>query len=373
MEKLGLYIHIPFCKQKCKYCDFKSYSGMEKCENEYVKALCLEIDKRVNKKVSSIFIGGGTPTYLSEEALSILKKSIDKVEKADYIEFTVEANPDSITKEKLEILKSMGVNRISIGVQAFQDDILKVLGRIHTKEQFMKSYKLVRKIGFSNVNLDLMFGLPNQKIEDWRYTLDSVIKLNPEHLSCYSLIIEEGTPFYKMYEIDQLDIPSEDEVMEMYSMTISKLKESGYDQYEISNFSKQNRECKHNLLYWDDNEYIGCGVAAHSYLDGKRKRNEDTINKYIDMIKKDGTAIVETHTNSVKEDMEEFMFLGLRKTKGISIKEFKERFEKDIYEVYKDVIEKYVEQKLLMLSGDRLFLSKRGVEISNSVMSEFML
>ncbi|MCD3233142.1 oxygen-independent coproporphyrinogen III oxidase [Clostridium botulinum] len=370
---ISLYIHIPFCKQKCLYCDFTSYCGKESQMLAYAKALSREIDNIKHKKIKTIFIGGGTPTYLSLEGWNILKKSIDKLQKSDDLEFTVESNPKTFDKEKLKILKVMGVNRISIGLQAWQDKHLKALGRIHTREEFLKSYKMAREVGFKNINIDLMFGIPNQSFDEWKETLNEITKLNPEHLSCYSLIIEEGTPFYNLYENDKINLPSEELERKMYWYTLKFLKEKGYNQYEISNFSKENKECRHNLVYWNLNEYIGCGVSAHSYSEGYRYRNSDKIEEYIKLIENNQSPIVEKIKNSLKSDIEEFIFMGLRKIKGISLEEFNKRFKKSIYELYSDVICKHKTEGLLLERNGYLFLSDKGVEVSNYIMSDFIL
>ncbi|GAB6149246.1 radical SAM family heme chaperone HemW [Clostridium novyi] len=369
----SLYIHIPFCKQKCLYCDFTSYCGREDTMVEYSKALSKEIDNVKNKKISTIFIGGGTPTYLCLQGWNILKQSIDKLSKTSNLEFTVESNPKTFDEEKLKFLKSIGVNRLSIGLQSWQDKHLKSLGRIHTKDEFLKSYHMARNMGFKNINVDLMFGIPNQTLDDWKETLDEVTKLNPEHLSCYSLIIEEGTPFYDFYEKNKIELPSEELEREMYYYTLKFLEDKGYHQYEISNFAKKNYECRHNLVYWDLNEYIGCGAAAHSYVDGYRYRNENDIEKYIECMKENKSPITEKLKSSFKSDIEEFMFMGLRKIKGISKKEFYKRFNKEIYDLYGEVIKKHKANGLLVEKDDYLSLSHKGIEVSNYVLSDFIL
>lgn len=371
MDKTALYIHIPFCKQKCLYCDFPSYSGIEDKMIPYVEALSKEIDSVDDKIISSIFIGGGTPTYLSVYALKILSQSIKRLKLADDIEFTIEGNPGTFTEEKLNIIKEMGVNRLSIGLQAVQDELLKKLGRIHTYNDFLNSYNMARKIGFNNINIDLMFGLPGQSLTMWKETLNKIIELNPEHISCYSLIIEDGTPFYKIYSEE--DLPEENEERNMYSYAKEILIKNNYLQYEISNFAKKNMECKHNLVYWNLENYIGVGASAHSYYNGIRYRNEVNVEKYIKLIQKNNTSVIESHENTLKDNMEEFMFLGLRKLKGVSIAEFKMRFSESIFSIYGDVINKYEKDKLLIVDGDNLFLSNMGIEISNYVMSDFIL
>jgi oxygen-independent coproporphyrinogen-3 oxidase len=372
-KEIALYIHIPFCRQKCLYCDFPSFAGKETLMVDYTKALCKEIDSKVNRKIRTIFIGGGTPTYLSLECLNYLKTSLDRLNKIEDLEFTIEGNPDSFSKEKLEIFKKMGVNRLSIGLQAWQNDLLKTVGRIHNTEQFIKSFSNARELGFNNINIDLMFGLPNQKMEDWKETLEKVTSLEPEHLSCYSLIVEEGTPFYKMDSKGLLKLPDEETEREMYEYAISYLKGRNYNQYEISNFSKENFECRHNLTYWNLEDYIGAGSGAHSYIDGLRYRNIEDIEKYIGSISEKGSAAVEEYRNSLEDDMEEFMFMGLRKLEGINEAEFKKRFNKDIGSVYGEVIKKFINNKLLLRSEGNIYLSSEGVQLSNQVMCEFIL
>jgi oxygen-independent coproporphyrinogen-3 oxidase len=372
-ETIALYLHIPFCKQKCFYCDFPSFACKDNLMLNYTNAICKEISNAVNYKIGSIFIGGGTPTYLSLECLKLLKEAIAKLELTENMEFTVEGNPDSFNSEKLLIFKAMGVNRLSIGLQAWQDTLLKNLGRAHNKEQFLNTFKTARTLGFNNINVDLMFGLPNQTFLNWKETLEKVIELNPEHISCYSLIVEEGTPFYKTMELGKLNLPEEDVEREMYEFAIEFLKSKGYKQYEISNFSKEGLECRHNLTYWNLKDYLGCGSSAHSYINNTRYRNDSDIEKYIYDINSGTNAVIEKHVNSIEDNMEEFMFMGLRKIEGISIEEFKLRFKIDIHSVYPKVLDKFLKTNLLVLEGDRLYLSAKGIELSNQIMCEFIL
>lgn len=373
MKNVALYIHIPFCKQKCLYCDFPSLAGKEDCMLDYASALAKEINSIKDKKIKTIFIGGGTPTYLSLAGWEIIKKSIDRLDIRGDVEFTVEGNPGTFTREKLNFLKSMGVNRLSIGLQAFQDSLLKELGRIHTIEDFKQSFEMARNIGFDNINVDLMFGLPSQTLGQWMETLEKVTWLSPEHLSCYSLIVEEGTEFYKRFEKGTLDLPGEELERSMYAKTIEYLGEKGYIQYEISNFAKDNRLCRHNLVYWEMDEYIGCGAASHSYSDGFRYRNEENIEKYIEKMNKESSAIVENKKNSYQDNMEEFMFMGIRKNVGISKNEFRQRFDKNIDDVYRNVIDKYVNTGFMKENEDSISLTYEGIEVSNVIMAEFLL
>ncbi|MBU3189712.1 radical SAM family heme chaperone HemW [Clostridium bowmanii] len=373
MKNVALYIHIPFCKQKCLYCDFPSYAGMEEHMIHYSTALAKEINSIKDKKIKTIFIGGGTPTYLSLAGWEIIKKSIYTLDTAGDLEFTVEGNPGTFTREKLNLFKKMGVNRLSIGLQAFQDTLLKDLGRIHTIYDFKQSFEMARDLGFHNINIDLMFGLPGQTLAQWKETLENVTALSPEHLSCYSLIIEEGTAFYKRFEQGTLSLPTEEIERNMYHETLEYLREKGYSQYEISNFEKGKRQCRHNLVYWDLEEYIGCGSAAHSYSDGFRYRNEENVENYIEKINTEGSAIVEKKKNSTVADMEEFMFMGLRKTMGISKIEFTKRFKKDIHSVYEVVINKYTSAGFMVENKENIFLTHEGIEVSNVIMAEFLL
>ncbi|MEG2353367.1 MAG: radical SAM family heme chaperone HemW [Clostridium sp.] len=372
-NKAALYIHIPFCRQKCLYCDFASFAGMEKYMVDYTKALCKEMDNYKEREFSTVFIGGGTPTYLSLEALALLRDSFLKLKISSDAEFTVEANPGTFTKEKLELFKEMGMNRLSIGLQSFDDNLLKTIGRIHSVEEFKKSYFMARESGIDNINIDLMFGLPNQSLDKWLDTLEEAVKLKPEHLSSYSLIIEEGTPFYNLYEKNLLSIPDEDIERDMYIQTKDVLKKHGYIQYEISNYAKEGRQCKHNLVYWNLQNYIGCGLAAHSYNNKTRYYNTSSISEYIEMINDKGSAILERCKNTIEDDMEEFMFLGLRKLEGIDISIFEKRFQKNIFDIYSKVIDKYMKLNLLEREGNKIRLTAKGIELSNMVMVEFLI
>jgi len=374
MKEISLYIHIPFCKQKCLYCDFPSYSGKERLMNEYTDALNKEILQKAEKySINSIFIGGGTPSYLKDSSLQSLLATLNKLNLKENLEFTVECNPGTLNKKNLDIMKKYNVNRISMGLQATKNSILKEIGRIHSYEEFKNNYLLARDIGFDNINIDLMFGLPNQTLEAWEESLEEIAKLKPAHISAYSLIIEEGTRFYNLYEQDKLNLPNEDIERLMYLSTKDILNKYGYHQYEISNFAKIGKECFHNKVYWKCNEYLGLGVSASSFIDEKRIKNIDDIEEYIEKVNKDENVIEQIHVNDITDDMEEFVFMGLRMSEGIKINEFKKRFNKDIYEVYGDIIEKNIKRELLIYNSEKLFLSSRGMEISNYVMSDFIL
>ena len=374
MKEMSLYIHIPFCKQKCLYCDFPSYAGKESLMDEYINALSKEIIDKANKyKVKSIFIGGGTPSYLDESNMEKLLCAINKLSFCHDIEFTMECNPGTLNEEKLLIMKRNNVNRLSFGLQSTNNSLLKEIGRIHSFNEFKENYVLARKCGFENINVDLMFGLPNQSIDDWKQSLEDIVLLKPEHISAYSLIIEEGTCFYKLYETDKLNLPNENDERTMYSITKDILKEHGYHQYEISNYAQDGKECFHNKVYWKFGEYLGLGVSSSSFIDEKRIKNIDNIKEYIEKITKNEDVIQEIHVNDEKDDMEEFMFMGLRMIEGIDEEKFKKKFGKDVYDVYKEPIEKHVQEGLLICDLGKIRLTPKGIELSNYVMSDFIL
>ena len=374
MKKVALYIHIPFCARKCLYCDFKSFPKAEGFMEDYVDALIKEI-KNTTKgyKIRSLFIGGGTPSYLDEKSLLKLMDSIKVLDYEEGAEKTIECNPGTVNENKFKIIKSGGINRISFGLQSTKNELLRNIGRIHTYEEFKENYYLARKLGFNNINIDMMFGLPNQKLKDYEESLIEICNLSPEHISAYSLIIEEGTPFYNMYNKDLLILPNEDEEREMYRRGKEILKLNGYHQYEISNFAKANKECFHNKIYWKCEEYIGVGIAASSFIDERRYRNISNIKEYINRINNNERVIEEEYRNTEKDDIEEFMFMNLRMINGINENEFKRRFNKDIDDIYRSVIEKHIKNKLLKRENGRIFLTDKGIELSNYVMSDMIL
>ncbi|MDU5109113.1 MAG: radical SAM family heme chaperone HemW [Clostridium sp.] len=373
-KELSLYIHIPFCKQKCFYCDFPSYASIDYLKEDYVKALCKEIEeKAINYKIKSIFIGGGTPSYLETKEIAKLLKTISKLDLEEGMEFTMECNPGALAEEKLKTMIEGGVNRISMGLQAVQNSLLKDIGRIHTFKEFTENFNLARKVGFKNINVDLMFGLPNQSFDEWKESLETIADLNPEHISAYSLIVEEGTAFYKLWERNKLILPTEEDERRMYSETKEILKAKGYHQYEISNYSKEGYECYHNKVYWESKNYLGVGSASTSFIDGKRIKNIENVKAYIDGIMDEKSIVLEENENSKEDNIEEFVFMGLRMIEGISKEEFKRRFKLDIYEIYSKEIKKNIENGLLLEVGDRLKLTEKGIEFSNSVMSDFIL
>lgn len=374
MKKISLYIHIPFCDQKCFYCDFPSFAGKGDLKERYIKALIKELKIKIkNYKIETIFIGGGTPSSLNAKELELLLKAIKEIDFSEEVEYTMECNPGNLTREKLLIMKANGVNRISMGLQAVQNDMLKIMGRIHNFNEFLDNFKEARAVGFNNINVDLMFGLPEQRIDYWEETLDRIIDLNPEHISAYSLIVEEGTAFHNLYEKDKLILPTEEIERDMYNMAKEKLNEAGYNQYEISNYSKKDLECRHNLAYWDMKAWIGVGSAASSYIDSKRITNIATVEKYIEAMENDKSIVEEEIQNSLNDNIEEFMFMGLRKIEGISKLEFKNRFKIDIEKIYGDMLKKYQEKELLKVTEERVYLTSKGIEWSNQIMAEFLL
>ena len=375
MDSYGLYIHIPFCKKKCRYCDFPSYDHIEYVIPSYIHALQKEIKLIVleypNIKLKSIFIGGGTPTYMDSRYIKEIMETVGTyftIEKD--AEISIEGNPGTFDFKKLVDYRKAGINRLSMGLQAWQNDLLKKLGRIHTQEEFLKSFEAVKDVGFLNINIDLMFGLPNQSLEDWKETLDKVTALKPNHLSCYSLIVEKGTPFYKMQNQGNLFL-DEDLERQMYYYTKNYLKSKGYHHYEISNFSKPGFECKHNLIYWEMAPYIGVGAAAHSFTKNFRYANTQSVFKYIELLEKNILPIIDKNKETQEYFMQEFMFLGMRKIKGVSQKKFYNLFGKSIHEVYGDVL-KNLEDKQLIMIGENISLTAKGLDFANYVFRSFL-
>lgn len=378
MDNIGLYIHIPFCRQKCLYCDFPSFAGKANMMQAYVNALTAEIKSRrreySKKKVVSIFFGGGTPTALETPMLEQLMQAVlESWDIAEDAEITTEANPGTLDGEMAAALKKMGFNRLSMGVQAWQNGLLQELGRIHTIEGFLENYQAVRKAGFENVNVDLMFALPNQTMEDWQETVKNITALQPEHISAYSLIIEEGTPFFDRYEKGLLEPASEELDREMYRWAVDYLEEKGYEQYEISNFAKKGRQSRHNRIYWQAEEYLGLGLGAHSYMEGKRFHNTYDLQTYIKA--KGDTSLLKEEIEVITEEdaLAEFMFLGLRLTEGVSFDRFRTRFGRELYEIYGTQVRELVEAGLLAEDATGIRLTRRGIDVSNVAFEKFLL
>ena len=375
-KDLELYIHIPFCIRKCKYCDFLSGPSGEKERQEYVESLCRKIhsygELAEAYRVVSIFVGGGTPSILTEKQILKIFTALREVFEIEAdAEITLEMNPGTVTEEKLEAYKQCGINRLSMGLQSTDNRELKALGRIHTYESFLESYLLARAAGFQNINVDLMSAIPYQTRESYQKTLRRIAKLvpPPEHISAYSLIIEAGTPFYERYGEGEHaeELPGEEEERQMYQDTIEILKTYGYHRYEISNYAKEGYECRHNIGYWNRTEYLGIGTGAASLIENRRFTAPDLLKKA------DGSEEEDIEILTVENQMEETMFLGLRMMKGVSVSGFEKTFGRTIKSVYGDVIERLKMEQLIVEDGDDIRLTEHGIDISNYVMSEFLL
>ena len=387
MRNVGIYVHIPFCKRKCYYCDFISYDNKNEKIEEYIKYLKYEIyqtgegsklDVKNNLieplKISSIYIGGGTPSYIDSkyivEIIELIKKEFELYEDA---EITIEINPGTVDKQKLLDYKNIGINRLSIGVQSNSNTLLNDIGRIHSYEEFLNTYNLAREIGFNNINLDFIIGLPNQKDEDIDNLIKEIERLSPEHISIYSLMIEENTKMYKDYIKNIINLPSEDIERQIYWKIKRNLENDGYLHYEISNFAKYGYESKHNLACWNQEEYIGFGVAAHSYTDGARYSNIANIDEYIDNFKNnkdiDNIIFHEKQNNEMK--MKEYMFLGFRKIKGVNIDQFYNKFKEDVFDVFSKELSKLIKIGLIEINDNYIKLTNRGLDLANLVFEEF--
>lgn len=367
----GVYIHIPFCRQKCNYCDFCSYPSLLSRQDEYCEALCREAESCFSHgiKVDTIYFGGGTPSLFSAQNLSRVLHSLSKsFDISANAEITLEANPCTVTDQTAQSYRSIGFNRISLGAQSFVDSELETLGRLHTKRDTETAFCALRKAGFSNISLDLMYALPGQTIKSLGASVNRAIELSPEHISCYGLKIEEGTPFYDMLTSGEISEKSEDEYADMYDYISRILPEAGYSQYELSNFSKKGFESRHNLKYWTAGEYIGMGAAAASYYKGKRYTHSPDFDEYISSFKNS-----EFCTLSADEMMSEFMFLSLRLTSiGASKAEFERRFSRSIEDVFADAVSKHLKLGTILDMGDRYVLSPKAYFISNSVLCDFV-
>lgn len=394
-NELGMYVHIPFCKSKCYYCDFISYANKYEQIEEYVNSIIKEINWYDLSKynVTTIYIGGGTPSFIdSTHIVQILNCIRNKIEtnrtKFEDIEITIELNPGTVTEEKLNDYKLAGVHRLSIGLQSTHDRLLKEIGRIHNFEEFLNTYNLAKEVGFDNINIDLMLGLPHQSIEDLKESLEAVIKLNPNHISVYSLIVEDGTQIAEMIDNGVLELPDEDVERNMYWYVKNTLELNGYNHYEISNFAKKGKESKHNLNCWEQKEYIGIGVAAHSYINGVRYSNVESIEKYVanvnlneskNEIKKGNkeadsikmNRIIQEEQNE-KDKQKEYMMLGLRKIEGVHISKFKEKFTQNPIYLFRKKLEKLVNEELIIIDGDWIKLTNKGLDLANQVWEEFV-
>lgn len=381
-EKLGIYVHIPFCVKKCSYCDFLSAPAARETQERYVEAVLREIKSYQAKlkafEIDTVYFGGGTPSAI--DALGI-KKIMEQLERSIenslmQKEVTLEMNPGTITKEKLNIYKEAGINRLSIGLQAADNELLKRLGRIHTWETFLENYQLARQCGFENISVDIMSGLPSQTVDQWEETLEKVLLLKPEHISAYSLIVEEGTPFYQLYsENGPLEqwLPSEEEERKMYVRTKEILEKAGYYRYEISNYAKKGMEAEHNSSYWTRRDYLGFGLGASSCFQGERYKNTSQLEQYCHEDFNFYRERENIEKLSVKDKMEEFMFLGLRMTEGIEERSFLKEFSIPIEEIYGTILKKLEREGWIAKKNGRIQLTDRGIDVSNVILAEFLL
>ena len=376
MKKFGIYVHIPFCKKKCKYCDFISFSCFEEKEEEYVNCLIKEIEnKKCSNVVSTIYIGGGTPSIIdSKNIIKILEAIFSNFNVLDDAEITIEINPGTVTKEKLQDYKNAGVNRLSIGLQSAENRILELIGRIHTYEDFLKTYNLSREIGFKNINVDLMLAIPTQTEKELISSVEKIIELNPEHISIYSLILEEGTELESLVSKKELELLDEKIERKMYWDTKKLLEKNGYNHYEISNFSKKGFESNHNVDCWNQEEYLGIGLAAHSYFNNKRFSNIDKLDVYLENIKnEDFEKNIELHEVQDKPNkMKEFMMIGLRKIDGVKISDFEKKFRINPLFYFRFEISKLTDDNLIEVDLDNIKLTKKGLDLANQVFEEFI-
>ena len=388
---VSLYLHFPFCERKCRYCDFLSGPAGEETREEYVDLLCREIELRAGEitapsesaaAVDSIFIGGGTPSLMTPvQAARVMDTIRGFYPVLSDAEISMEVNPGTVDPEKLRGFKAAGINRLSIGVQSFDDSELRLLGRIHTAAEARETFLAAREAGFDNINLDLMSALPGQNIETWSHTLKEAVSLGPEHISAYSLIIEEGTPLASLLDAGELpDLPSEEEDRQMYHITKQFLASKGYRRYEISNYAKAGYECRHNCGYWTGHEYLGVGLGASSCLGGERFRNPDKMDEYRSAVNDTNeydsvnTMRRERQTLTREDRMEEFMFLGLRMTEGVSEKEFEKRFGVKMEDIYGGVLHRHLEQNVIRRTPDhRIALTEYGLDVASYVMADYLL
>lgn len=377
MKEIAIYIHIPFCKSKCYYCDFISFSGREKLIDKYIDNLIKELKlyKSIIKdyKIKSIFIGGGTPSLLDVQHIKRLLNFIkDSFNIENLQEITIETNPGTLDREKVKTYKEAGINRISMGVQSLNNYHLNTIGRIHTEKQVYESLELLRKEGFKDINLDFIFGLPGETIEDVEENLKKIEILKPTHISYYGLILEEGTPLYNLEKSGKIDLPSDAEEREMYYLIKKRLKTMGYEHYEISNFALKNYECKHNILYWKIQEYIGVGLASHSFFNKRRYWNIDNFDNYFSALKNNVLPIENGEDISLEIEISEFAIMGLRLIEGIDKDLFLKRFKKDIDYFFEKEIKKHLNNGLLAEDERFIKLTSKGLDLSNQVEVDFL-
>jgi len=376
MYSISLYVHIPFCSSKCNYCDFNSYDNITHLAEDYIRALHREMEvwrkELGGRYISSVYIGGGTPTFLKNSLLQIVLDGLNAFNITPKTEITVEANPNTIDEEKLVTLKEHGVNRLSMGLQTCDEELLRVLGRTHTFDDFKKSFVLARNLGFENINVDLIFGIPGQTLRSWENTLKKLMKYCPEHISAYSLMIEENTPLDLMIKKGKIRHIDDETDRQMYRLGINMLVNAGYEHYEISNFARHGKKCIHNLNYWKNREYIGFGAGAHSYYKNKRFSNTADPQKYIQRIAAGKSPVSYTENIAKPLEMAETMFLGLRLTQGIQKAEFFKRFNINIKALYGKQIEILKERGLLEEDETHLKLSSKGLDVANEVFVDFI-
>lgn len=379
MKNIGIYVHIPFCKKKCDYCDFISFFAENDVQKKYVQVLCKDIENSLSKlqnyEINTIYFGGGTPSYISENLIiQILEKIKSNYKIANDAEITIEVNPGTVNKEKLEIYRKSGFNRISIGLQSTHDRLLKLIGRIHTYNEFLETYKMAREVGFENINVDLMLALPTQTMDELVSSVYEIINLKPEHISIYSLILEENTPLYSKISIGELELLNEDLERKMYWKTKEILEKNGYKHYEISNFAKRDFESKHNMNCWLQEEYLGFGISAHSYLENKRFARTSNLKEYIKNIEEcNFERNIEVNEIQDREaKAKEYMLLGLRKIEGISISAFERKFEIHPLFYFRFEISKLEGEDLIEVDLDSIRLTKKGLDLANQVFEEFV-
>lgn len=371
----SVYIHIPFCATKCYYCAFNTYTFHKEQAKAYLQALRTEMELYApdTDPLQTIFIGGGTPSILSANALTQLFTDVHQhFQITPDAEITVECNPGTVDTEKLRVMRDNGVNRLSFGLQATQDETLKQLGRIHTVAEFLESYHLACENGFENINIDLIFALPDQTMEAWHHTLNEVISLEPDHISAYNLVMEETTPFYEWWQAGELDLPSEDTEADMFQYTIKTLTAHGYTHYEICNFAKLNHFARHNLVYWNNQPYIGLGAGACGYINGVRYSNIRGIAPYINKLSKRNKPIGHTERLTGDAEKAETLMLALRKREGISIEAYQDRFGEDIEVAFGSIFKKWIDLRLLERTATHLRLTPRGLFLANEVFIELM-
>ncbi|MBM7097123.1 oxygen-independent coproporphyrinogen III oxidase [Bacillus sp. H-16] len=380
MKPKAVYVHVPFCEQICHYCDFNKFFLKNQPVTEYLMDCDTEMERTVETFpydiIQSVYVGGGTPTSLSTNQLQTLLRSVRthfNIKEPESIEFTVEVNPGSADEEKLTMMRREGANRLSIGVQTFDEGLLEKIGRDHKPDDVQETIDRSRRAGFENISIDLMFGLPGQTIEQFEETLERALALNIEHVSAYSLKVEAKTVFYQLMKKGKLPLPTEDTEADMYERLIEKLTGGGFTMYEISNFAKPGRESRHNLTYWENEQYYGIGAGAHSYINGVRRRNHGPLSKYMNAIQEGQLPYLEEHTVPVKEQMEEEMFMGLRKRIGVSMARFEEKYGCTMESVFGGTIDQLKKRELVTINQGRIQLTEKGRFLGNEVFEQFLL